>query len=95
MGVYTLEEDQCVDTKFNLNIAIASAITSYSCIVMSPILIDPKYKIYYTDTYCIVMVGELKPNFIGKELGKFKLETIYKKGIFLGTKVYGVIHCRI
>ena len=85
------QEGQHTIPRGYLNIAIASAISAYSRIQMSSFLADPKYNIYYTDTDCIVMEDDLDPQFIGNDLGKFKLENFYEKGIFLAPKVYAGI----
>jgi hypothetical protein len=58
---------------------------------MSPILADPNLRLLYTDTDSAYVEGELDPSLVGKELGKFKLEYIFKKAVFLAPKVYGVL----
>lgn len=44
--------------------------------------------IYYMDTDCIALSGELPLEFIGKKLGKLKLEHVFKEVVYLAPKVY-------
>jgi hypothetical protein len=46
-------------------------------------------EVYYSDTDSIDMNKPLFPKFVGKELGKMKLEHIFKKVVYLAPKVYG------
>lgn len=75
----------------NVSVAIASAITANSRIFMSQFKNIPNLKIYYTDTDSLFTNKPLNKIFIGKELGKFKLENIFNDAVFLGPKVYGGI----
>jgi hypothetical protein len=82
----------------DVNIAIASFITANARIYMSHFLADPaKYfnlpglVIYYTDTDSIFTNMPLPEQFVGKELGKFKLEYVFEEAVFLAPKVYGGI----
>lgn len=52
---------------------------------------NPLVKLYYSDTDSIVIAGELPPEDIGPELGKFKLEHVIDTAIFLSPKVYGLL----
>ena len=79
----------------NINIAIASAVTSYARIVMSQFKNNPKIKLFYTDTDSIYtnlnpeQMNELVPGIVNeKELGKLKLETVSTKAIFISPKCY-------
>ena len=59
---------------------------------MSQFKNNPKYIIYYTDTDSIFIGAPLDNNLISNtELGKFKLEHIFKEAVFLGPKIYGGI----
>jgi len=58
---------------------------------MSQFKNNPLFELLYTDTDSIYIIGELPPEFIGKELGKFKLENHFKEIVFLAPKVYGGI----
>jgi hypothetical protein len=78
-------------TNQNISIGIGSAVTAYSRIFMSKFKNNEDYKLYYTDTDSIYIDKELSPEFVGGELGQFKLENIFKEAIFLGPKVYGGI----
>jgi hypothetical protein len=77
----------------NVNISIASFVTSYSRVDMSPLLNNKNFNIYYTDTdsYIISLNKDfsLLDNLLSNtELGKFKLEYKLKKAIFLAPKLY-------
>ena len=87
----TLNLEYFDNQKFKISIGIASAVTAYARIVMSPILSDPKLKLLYTDTDSAFIAGELDPKLIGPELGLFKLEYRFKECVFLAPKVYGGI----
>ena len=63
------------------NIAIASAITSYARISMIPFKLDEG--VCYTDTDSI-FTGEVLPSeYVGNELGQFKLEHKFDEAVFL------------
>ena len=73
----------------NINIAIAAAITSYARMHMAQFKNNPDYNLYYSDTDSIFIEKPLPNDMIGSELGKMKLEYIFKESIFLASKVYG------
>ena len=75
----------------DVNVAIASAITSYARIYMSSIKNNPLFKLFYTDTDSGVVDKPLPSEMVGPELGKFKLEHKINKAVFLAPKVYGFI----
>src|SRR5882762_5803605 len=60
------------DSKYNISIGIASAITSYSRIYMTHFKNNDNYNLYYTDTDSIYIDKPLDPKFIGTKLGQFK-----------------------
>jgi hypothetical protein len=75
----------------NINIAIASAITSYSRIHMSQFKNNSNYKLFYSDTDSIYINKPLSKELINSsEIGKLKLEFIADKAIFLASKVYAL-----
>jgi len=78
----------------NINIAIGYSVTAYARIIMSEFKKNPLLtgKVYYTDTDSLFCNKELPSNYIGKELGKMKLEHILTRFISLGPKVYGGIN---
>jgi hypothetical protein len=85
-------------TELNISVAIASAITAYSRIIMAPILLDDNIKVLYTDTDSFVIEGDLSTLLNGKysyllhnELGGLKLEQIFNEFIALAPKLYGGI----
>jgi hypothetical protein len=75
----------------NINIAIASAITSYSRIHMSQFKNNSNYKLFYSDTDSIYINKPLSKDLISSsEIGKLKLEFTADKAIFLASKVYAL-----
>ena len=72
----------------NISIGIASAITAYSRMFMSQFKNNPNFTLYYSDTDSVYVSGDFPSNFLGKELGQFKLESTFKDVIFLAPKVY-------
>ena len=73
----------------NINIAMASFVTSYARIHMSQFKNNKDFRLYYTDTDSAVLAQPLPESFVDpKVLGKMKLEYIVRKGIFLAPKLY-------
>lgn len=72
----------------NVNIGIASAITSYARIFMSTYLANNFLNVCYTDTLSIYTTTPLSPHLLGSKLGQFKLENYFIEIIFLAPKVY-------
>jgi hypothetical protein len=70
------------------SIGIASAVTSYGRVVMSFFKKNPLFKLFYTDTDSVFVDKPLPDSLVNSKLGNFKLEYIFKKGIFLGPKIY-------
>jgi hypothetical protein len=75
----------------DVNIAIASAITSGARIIMSNVKNQEDFDLYYTDTDSIVINKPLPAEMVGSNLGQFKLEHEISHGVFLAPKVYGFI----
>lgn len=76
----------------NVNIAIASAVTSYARIHMSQFKNNSDYKLFYSDTDSIYINKPLGDSLISNTiLGQMKLEYICNKAIFLAPKVYGLL----
>jgi hypothetical protein len=80
-----------LDKELKISIGIASAVTAYSRVYISQFKNNLKYNLYYTDTDSIFIVSDLEDKFINNEIGNFKLEYIFKEGIFLGPKIYAGI----
>jgi DNA polymerase type B, organellar and viral len=72
----------------NISIPISLAVTSYARIHMSQFKTMKDINLYYTDTDSIDINKPLEDKYIGKELGKMKLEHIFDKILFLAPKVY-------
>lgn len=73
----------------SVNVGIASAITAYARILMSEFKNNPDIKLFYTDTDSAYVQGALPDRLVSNTiLGKFKLEHIAKRAVFLGPKFY-------
>jgi hypothetical protein len=80
-------------TNFNISISISAAITAYARIHMSEFK-NPNltfFNLFYSDTDSIVIDHPLPNDMVSNELGKMKLEKIFKEAVFIGPKVYGGI----
>ncbi|EKM74105.1 hypothetical protein AGABI1DRAFT_26863, partial [Agaricus bisporus var. burnettii JB137-S8] len=83
------------DKEYNINVAIASAITSYARDYMAQFKNNPKLKLFYSDTDSIYtnlnpeQMNQLFPGIVNsQELGKLKLETVSSRAIFISPKCY-------
>jgi hypothetical protein len=76
------------NTKYNISIAIAAAVSSYSRIIMNSFKHLPGNRPLYSDTDSISLEQPLDAKFIGKELGQMKLESIAEKAYFVAPKLY-------
>jgi hypothetical protein len=90
-----LDQNKYEDNNFDeitnnkISVPVAAAITSYARIHMSQFKSNnSNFKIFYTDTDSIDIDKPLDNKFIGNELGKMKLEHIFKEVVFLAPKVY-------
>jgi hypothetical protein len=82
------------DNDMKSNVAIASSITAHSRIELSKIkkyCFDNNIKLYYFDTDSIFIDKPLPDHMVGKEIGKWKLESQIKEAVFIAPKVYGYI----
>ena len=84
-----LEEDSYHGS--DVNIAIASTITSAARVHMSYFKNNPLFNLYYSDTDSAVVDRQINPKMIGSALGQVKLEHTIKKAVFLAPKVYGLV----
>jgi hypothetical protein len=89
-------EDSDFKRSINISIPISLAVTANARVHMSQFKTmatqsEGGVEIYYSDTDSIDMNKPLDPKFVGKELGKMKLEHIFKKVVYLAPKVYGGI----
>lgn len=73
----------------NISVAISAAITAAGRIYMSQFKLMDDITLFYSDTDNIDINKPLPDQYIGKELGKMKLEHIFNHSIFLAPKVYG------
>ena len=74
------------------SIPIAAAITAGARNYMSKFKNMENYTLYYSDTDSIVLDRPLPQEYVGDELGQFKLEYIFDEAVFLCPKVYGGIN---
>lgn len=79
------------DKATNISVAISSAVTAYSRIHMSNFKNLDNITLYYTDTDSVDFDKPLSEDLIGKQLGKLKLENVFKEAVYLAPKVYGAI----
>nr|QWO71399.1 DNA polymerase [Lyophyllum semitale] len=75
----------------NISIPIAVTVTSLARLYMYQFKTMNNLTLFYTDTDSIDIDKPLNPNLVGKELGKMKLEFLFKKAVFLAPKVYAGI----
>ena len=79
--------------KINVSVSISAAVTSYSRIVMSRFKNLAGKDLYYSDTDSLYKKGTLDEKYISnKELGKFKLERIFERCLYLAPKMYGGLY---
>jgi hypothetical protein len=67
---------------------IAAAISSYSRILINEFKNIPDNPCIMSDTDSVVLPYKLDDKYVGKEIGKMKLEYIIKHGIFIRKKLY-------
>jgi hypothetical protein len=82
-------EDSDFKRSINISIPISLTVTANARVHMSQFKTMEGVKIYYSDTDSIDMDKPLDPKFVGKELGKMKLEHIFNEVVYLAPKVYG------
>jgi DNA polymerase type B, organellar and viral len=89
-----LIDEKVSEKSMLINVAIAAATTGLSRIYMSLFKINPKIKLYYSDTDSAFIDGNLEdiyPELVGTELGQLKPEYELDDAVFLAPKVYGGI----
>ena len=74
------------------SIATAVTITARARRAISMYKNIPNNPLIYNDTDSVILPFELDNEYVGKNLGKMKLENIIKKGIFIGKKLYAYIN---
>ena len=85
---YNKDEDFFHGT--DVNVAIASAITSEARIHMTFFKNNPNFNLYYSDTDSAFIDKELPAELVGSALGQVKLEYVINKAVFLAPKVYAL-----
>lgn len=73
-----------------LNVAIASAITSYSRVYMGEYINNLTGQCYYTDTDSIITDRPISEDKISDKIGEMKLESELEKGYFISPKLYAL-----
>ncbi len=75
----------------NVNVAIGAAVPALGRILMSQFKNRDDITLFYTDTDSAYVQGPLPAELVSDtELGKFKLEYIAKRAVFLGPKFYAL-----
>ena len=69
------------------NIAIAAAVTAGARVFRSKFKNMPEYTLYYSDTDSIDIDKPLPEEYVGNELGQFKLEDIFDESVYLAPKM--------
>ena len=85
------DQDEDMYHGLDVNIAVASAITSAARMQMSVFKNNPMFNLYYSDTDSVVVDKQLPESTVGNELGQLKLEHTIRKAVFLAPKVYGLV----
>jgi hypothetical protein len=75
-----------------VSVAIASAITAYSRILMTPYIINYQNSILTIDTDGVKYEGTINSELIGPELGQMKHEGTYTDSVFVAPKIYGLFN---
>jgi DNA polymerase type B, organellar and viral len=70
-------------------VQISAAISAYSKNFINEYKNMENIECYYSDTDSVVLSDKLQNHFVGKEIGKMKLEHIIKEGVFARKKLYG------
>lgn len=91
LGNMKYNDDEDFYYGVEVNIAIASAVTSYARMYMTPFKNNSDYNLYYSDTDSIIIDKELSSDIVGNKLGQLKLEHVCDQAVFLAPKVYGLI----
>ena len=86
-------EDECLTTdsefgEVNASVCIAAAVTAYGRIYMSQFKNIPGNPYFGGDTDSVIMQHPLPAKFVGKELGKLKLQEEIAEGLAPGKKLY-------
>jgi len=76
--------------KTMVSLPIAIAVSAYARMYINKFKVMYQDNLYYSDTDSIIQDVPLDDMFIGTELGKFKLECLVNRGVFLGPKLYGL-----
>ena len=88
---YEYNENEDMFHGFDVNIAIASAVTAGGRMWMSIFKNNPIFNLYYSDTDSAAVDSPLPSYMVGEGLGQFKLENVAERAVFLAPKVYALI----
>ena len=85
-------DNSALEKESKTSISIASAVTAYARSYMFNIIKDNLDHIYYSDTDSLYLDKPLNKDLISStELGKLKLEYIFKDSVYIGPKIYAGI----
>jgi DNA polymerase type B, organellar and viral len=85
---YTGFEEEDIFYIPSVSVSIAASVTSYARVLMSQYKNNSNFNLYYSDTDSIDIDKPLDSKFIGNEIGKMKLESIFDEIVYLAPKVY-------
>jgi hypothetical protein len=87
-GLFNLSEPNHSKFYFS-NVAIASAVTAYSRIIIDKYKRIPNNECFYSDTDSVFLQKPLSKELINNQLGFMKLESYIIEAIFISPKLYG------
>lgn len=90
-GLKTEKEKYSAFIDTQTAVQVASFITAYARSYMYKFKNLENNECFYTDTDSLFLEKKLNDEYIGNELGEFKLEYKVKKGYFIAPKVYYLI----
>ena len=88
---YQYDESKDLYHGLDVNIGIAAAITAGGRMWMTQFKNERGIKLYYSDTDSIIINTQLPDQWVGNNLGQFKLEYEIDRAVFIAPKVYGFI----
>ncbi len=79
VSYHDIDDNKFIDdyTEYDISVGVASAITTYSRLIITQFKNLPDNQMYYTDTDSAVMVKPLDESLVGKHLGQMVLEKEY------------------
>ena len=89
-GLFNISNPNHKNSKFYFsNVAIASAVTAYSRIIIDKYKRIPNNECFYSDTDSVFLQKPLSKELINNQLGSMKLESYILEAVFISPKLYG------